>query len=190
MPRDQPLDLNDPTVICALTALDTDLKEFHYKCMELGPFFKMLFDEFATDAHRKGLLQEKLKGALGFPAHVSHHAREYWKPQIQKSQVLAIHELFSNFQQQWRELYSHFNATFYAPQAAASVPSPWTCLNTEFVKLATNICAMCLQLTGAPDEALTGSEPVPRSRVTFMLRSLAQLSASEPPDSSASTTAQ
>ena len=173
-----PLDLNDTTVIYALTALDTDLKEFHYKCMELGPFFKLFFHEFTTDAHRKGLLQEKPKGGFGFyadfPAHVSHNAREYWKPQIEQSQILAIHSLFSQFQVQWRELYSHFNGKFYSPQADASVPSPWTPLNTEFVKLATNICAICSQLTDAPDEEL------PRNRVTVMLGSLAQLSESDP----------
>jgi hypothetical protein len=83
------LDLNNTDVICQLMALDTDLREFYYLCLEQGPFFKLIFDEFVTDAHTKRLQQ----APAGLPAcrpHVSHFGRDYWRPQIEKSQILEI----------------------------------------------------------------------------------------------------
>ena len=125
MTRYRSLDLQNGSVICALMALDAELCEFHYLCAELGPFFKFFFDEFTTDAHRKGLHRERMPGCLavqdGIPAHVSHYGRDYWKPQIEKKQILAIQELFTKFRVKWHELYSHFNAKFYFPQTVCDI---------------------------------------------------------------------
>jgi hypothetical protein len=98
------LDLNNTDVICQLMALDTDLREFYYLCLEQGPFFKLIFDEFVTDAHRKGL-QQKQPGLRGCPPHVSHFVRDYWKPQIEKSQILDIQKSFTKFQVEWHTLF-------------------------------------------------------------------------------------
>ena len=190
MTRYRSLDLNDTNVICKLVALDTDMSQFHYLCLEQGPLFKLIFDEFVTDAHRKGL-QQKQPGMPGCPPHVSHIARVYWKPQIEKSQISAIQTLFTKFQVQWHELFSKFNAKFYFPRAEPSVPSPWTRLNNELMTLATNICAICLQLTGDKDMFLVSPHEVPqytvidrererkRQRLDDLMQSLAQLSESE-----------
>ena len=159
------LDLNDPTVICELVALDTDMTQFHYLCLEQGPFFKMIFNEFVTDAHRKGL-QQKQPGMPGCPPHVSHLNRDYWKESIEKSQILVIHNLFQKFQVKWHELFSKFNAQFYFPRAEPSVPSPWTRLNIQFMQLATNICAICTKLTDAKDLLLAEPPPEPHFKVT------------------------
>ena len=182
------LDLNDSDVICTLMALDTDLREFHYLCLEQGPFFKLIFNEIVTDAHRKGL-QQAPAGMPGCPPHVSHYGREYWKPQIEKSQISEIQKLFTKFQVQWHELFSRFNATFYVPRAEPSVPSPWTALNTQLMTLATNICAICAKLTDAPDSFPAAADEVSKFTVAYreprrrtlgaLLASLAQLSASE-----------
>ena len=196
MTRFRSLDLNDTDVICELVALDTDMSQFHYLCLEQGPLFKLIFDEFVTDAHRKGL-QQKQPGLPGCPPHVSHFGREYWKPQIEKSQISAIQTLFTKFQVQWHELFSKFNAKFYFPRAEPSVPSPWTRLNSELMNLATNICAICSKLTGAQDMFIASSRDVPAFTVVdrtrrqppldALLQSLYQLSESE---SSRSTTNQ
>ena len=187
MTRYRSLDLTDTNVICALMALDTDLREFHYLCMEQGPLFKLIFDEFVTDAHRKGL-QHKVPGMPGCPPHVSHFGREYWTPQIEKSQICTIQTLFIKFQVQWHELFSKFNAKFYFPRAEPSVPSPWTLLNTQFMNLATNICAICSKLAQMQDKFLASSDEIskfsvtvirpnaPGERVDALLHSLAQLS--------------
>ena len=159
------LDLNDPTVICELVALDTDMTQFHYLCLEQGPFFKMIFNEFVTDAHRKALQQQQ-PGMPGCPPHVSHLNRDYWKESIEKSQILAIHNLLQKFQVKWHELFSKFNAQFYFPRAEPSVPSPWTLLNTQFMQLATNICAICSKLTDAKDLFLAEPPPEPHFKVT------------------------
>ena len=181
------LDLNDTKVMCALMALDTDLREFYYLCLEQGPFFKLIFDEFVTDAHSKRLQQ----APAGLPAcrpHVSHFCRDYWKPQIEKSQVSEIQKVFTKFQIEWHTLFSQFNAKFYFPRAADSVPSPWTALNAPLMTLATNICTMCSELTGAKDMFLSSSHDVPkftvvprnkRPRIDELLLSLYQLSESE-----------
>ena len=178
------LDLNDTGVICTLMALDTDLREFYYLCLEQGPFFKLIFDEFVTDAHTKRLQQ----APVGLPvcrAHVSHFARDYWKPQIEKSQISEIHKAFTKFQVEWHTLFSQFNAKFYFPQPAESVPSPWTALNAPLMTLATNICTICTKLTSSQDMFLASSQEVPKYTVTYrtrrapldaLLLSLAQLS--------------
>ena len=193
MTRFRSLDLNDTDVICELVALDTDMLQFHYLCLEQGPFFKLIFDEFVTDAPRKAL-QRQQPGWSGCPPRVSHFGREYWKPQIEKSQISAIQTLFTKFQVQWHELFSKFNAKFYFPRAEPSVPSPWTRLNSELMNLATNICAICAKLTGAQDMFLASSRDVPAftvidrgAPVDALLQSLYQLSESE---SSRSTTNQ
>ena len=187
MTRYRSLDLTDTNVICALMALDTDLREFHYLCMEQGPLFKLIFDEFVTDAHRKGL-QQKQPGMPGCPPHVSHMARVYWKPQIEKSQICTIQTLFIKFQVQWHELFSKFNAKFYFPRAEPSLPTPWTALNTQLMTLATNICAICSKLTGSPDMFLASQHEVQkytvidrtrRAPLEALLQALAQLSESE-----------
>ena len=188
MTRFRSLDLNDTDVICELVALDTDMSQFHYLCLEQGPLFKLIFDEFVTDAHRKGL-QQKQPGLPGCPPHVSHFGREYWKPQIEKSQISAIQTLFTKFQVQWHELFSKFNAKFYFPRTEPSVPSPWTLLNTQFMNLTTNICAICSKLTGAKDMFLASCHEVPQfsvidrsappAPVDALLQSLYQLSESE-----------
>jgi len=191
------LDLTDPTVICELIALDTDMTQFHYLCQEQGPFFKLIFDEFVTDAHRKSL-QQKQPGMPGCPPHVSHFGRDYWKPQIEKTQITAIQTLFTKFQVKWHELFSKFNANFYFPRAEPSVPSPWTRLNSELMNLATNICTICSKITGAKDMFLASNHEVPeapqapdipkyrvmyrrpkRAALDALLLSLAQLSDSE-----------
>ena len=128
-------------------------------------------------------------GLPGCPPHVSHFGREYWKPQIEKSQISAIQTLFTKFQVQWHELFSKFNAKFYFPRAEPSVPSPWTRLNSELMNLATNICAICAKLTGAQDMFLASSRDVPAFTVVdrtrrqppldALLQSLYQLSESE-----------
>jgi hypothetical protein len=180
------LDLNDTDVICKLMALDTDLREFYYLCLEQGPFFKLIFDEFVTDAHTKRLQQ----APAGLPAcrpHTSHFARDYWKPQIEKSQISDIQKTFTKFQVEWHTLFSRFNAKFYFPQPAESVPSPWTALNAPLMTLATNICSICSKLTGAKDMFLASNHEVPTFTVTYreparrvgdLLHSLAQLSSS------------
>ena len=197
MTRYRSLDLNDTNVICALMALDTDMSQFHYLCLEQGPLFKLIFDEFVTDAHRKGL-QQKQAGMPGCPPHVSHFGRDYWKPQIEKTQITAIQTLFTKFQVKWHELFSKFNANFYFPRAEPSVPSPWTRLNSELMNLATNICTICSKITGAKDMFLTSNHEVPeapqapdipkyrvmyrrpkRAALDALLLSLAQLSDSE-----------
>ena len=196
MTKYRSLDLNDTNVICAFMALDTDLREFHYLCLEQGLLFKLIFDEFVTDAYRNDL-QQKVPGMPGCPPHVSYFGREYWKPQIEKSQISAIQTLFTKFQVQWHELFSKFNAKFYFPRAEPSVPSPWTRLNSELMNLATNICAICAKLTGAKDMFLASSPDIPAFAVVdrtrrqppldALLQSLYQLSESE---SSRSTTNQ
>jgi hypothetical protein len=188
MTKYRSLDLNDADVICTLMALDTDLREFHYLCLEQGPFFKLIFSEFVTDAHRKGLQQEH-PGMPGCPAHVSHFAREYWKESIEKSQILAIQNHFTKFQVKWHEQFSQYNANFYFPRAEPSVPSPWTRLNTQLMTLATNVCSICAKLTDAPDMFLASSPDIPAFTVVdrtrrqppldALLRSLAQLSESD-----------
>jgi hypothetical protein len=188
MTRYRSLDLSDTKVICALMALDTDLREFYYLCLEQGPFFKLIFDEFVTDAHSKRLQQ----APAGLPvcrAHVSHFGRDYWKPQIEKSQVAEIQKVFTKFQVEWHTLFSRFNAKFYFPEAGPSVPSPWTALNAPLMTLATNICTMCSELTGAQDMFLASNHEVPqftvtdrnpkRRRLDALLLSLYQLSESE-----------
>jgi hypothetical protein len=194
MTRYRSLDLSDTKVICALMALDTDLREFYYLCLEQGPFFKLIFDEFVTDAHSKRL-QQAPAGLPACRAHVSHFGRDYWKPQIEKSQVTAIQTLFTKFQVEWHTLFSRFNAKFYFPQAAESVPSPWTALNAPLMTLATNICTICSELTGAQDMFLATNHDVPnpdevakftvtyrkptRAPVDALLQSLYKLSESE-----------
>jgi hypothetical protein len=154
------LDLSNTKVMCTLMALDTDLREFYYLCLEQGPFFKLIFDEFVTDAHSKRLQQ----APVGLPAcrpHTSHFARDYWKPQIEKSQISDIQKIFTKFQVEWHTLFSRFNAKFYFPKAAESVPSPWTALNAPLMTLATNICTICSELTGAQDMFLATNHDVP-----------------------------
>jgi hypothetical protein len=181
------LDLNNTDVICQLMALDTDLREFYYLCLEQGPFFKLIFDEFVTDAHTKRLQQ----APAGLPAcrpHVSHFGRDYWRPQIEKSQILDIQKSFTKFQVEWHTLFSRFNAKFYFPQAP-SVPSPWTRLNSDLMNLATNICTICSKLSNAKDMFLASNHEVPKFTVTprrpvrrlgdELLQSLYQLSESE-----------
>ena len=163
MTKYRSLNLQDGAVICALTALDTDLNQFHALCMEQGPFFRVFFDEFATDAHRKGLLQNLPRR----PAHVSHHMREYWRPQIEKKQILAIRELFTRFQAQWREMCA-FHAKKFFPAAEAATASPLTTLNTQFTDLATNICAICSAITDTKDLFLPGSVLEPEYTVTVI----------------------
>ena len=187
MTRYRSLDLNDTNVICKLVALDTDMSQFHYLCLEQGPLFKLIFDEFVTDAHRKGL-QQKQPGMPGCPPHVSHIARVYWKPQIEKSQITAIQTLFTKFQVQWHELFSKFNAKFYFPRAEPSLPTPWTALNTQLMTLATSICAICSKLGNSKDMFLAASDDIPqytvidrtrpRRPLDALLLSLAQLSSS------------
>jgi hypothetical protein len=167
MTSNESLDLRNGTVICALMALDTELSQFHYLCMEQGPFFKFFFDEFTTDAHRKAL-QQTLPALPGCAPHVSHYGRYYWKPQIEKKQILAIHGLFSKFQQKWQELYAHFNVKFYYPQAEPSVLSPWTLLNEQLVNFSTNICAICSQLANTSDPFHEASGPEHKYRVTVI----------------------
>lgn len=196
MTRFRSLDLNDTDVICELVALDTDMLQFHYLCLEQGPFFKLIFDEFVTDAPRKALQQQQPVQTV-CPPRVSHFAREYWKRTIEKSQISEIQKLFTKFQIEWHTLFSKFNAKFYFPQAEQSVPSPWTLLNTQLMNLATNICAICSKLTGAQDMFLASSRDVPAFTVVdhtrrqppldALLQSLYQLSESE---SSRSTTNQ
>jgi hypothetical protein len=75
------------------------------------------------------------------------------------------------------------------PWDAESVPSPWTALNTPLMNLATNICTMCSELTGAHDMFLASNHEVPkftftprrpvRRRGDELLQSLYQLSESE-----------
>jgi hypothetical protein len=194
MTKFRSLDLNDTDVICKLMALDTDMSQFHYLCLEQGPLFKLIFDEFVTDAHRKGL-QQKQAGMPGCPPHVSHFGRDYWKPQIEKSQVNVIQTLFTKFQVKWHELFSKFNADFYFPRAEPTLPSPWTRLNSELMNLATNICTICSKLTGAKDMFLASDHEVPnpddgpkftvtyrkpaRAPLDALLLSLYQLSESE-----------
>ena len=184
MTRYRSLDLQNGSVICALVALDAELCEFHYLCAELGPFFKFFFDEFTTDAYRKGLHRERMPGCLavqeGIPAHVSHYGRDYWKPQIEKKQILAIQELFIKFKVKWHELYSHFNAKFYFPQTEPSVTSPWTVLNTQFMNLATNICAICSQLTNTQDLFLAVSDSEPKYTVTVIRPTVPSVSGASP----------
>ena len=180
------LDLSNTKVMCTLMALDTDLREFYYLCLEQGPFFKLIFDEFVTDAHSKRLQQ----APVGLPAcrpHTSHFCRDYWKPQIEKSQISDIQKIFTKFQVEWHTLFSRFNAKFYFPKAAESVPSPWTALNAPLMTLATNICTICSELTGAKDMFLAANHDVPSFTVTYrepsrrvgdLLHSLAQLSSS------------
>lgn len=163
MTKYRSLDLQDGAVICALTALDTDLNQFHALCMEQGPFFKVFFSEFATDAHRKGLHQSLPRQ----PAHVSHHMREYWRPQIEKKQILAIRELFTKFQAQWREMCAFHTKKFF-PAAEASTASALTTLNTQFTDLATNICAICSEITDTKDLFLPGSVLEPEYTVTVI----------------------
>jgi hypothetical protein len=197
MARFRSLDLSDTKVIIALMALDTDLREFYYLCLEQGTFFKLIFDEFVTDAHSKRL-QQAPAGLPACRAHVSHFGRDYWKPQIEKSQIADIQKSFTKFQVEWHTLFSRFNSHFYFPQAAESVPSPWTALNTPLMNLATNICTMCSELTGAQDMFLASNHEVPQFTVTVtdrnpkrrkldaLLLSLAQLSESDSSVSSAS----
>jgi hypothetical protein len=181
------LDLNNTDVICQLMALDTDLREFYYLCLEQGPFFKLIFDEFVTDKHTKRLQQ----APAGLPAcrpHISHFGRDYWRPQIEKSQILDIQKSFTKFQVEWHTLFSRFNAKFYFPQAP-SVPSPWTRLNSDLMNLATNICTICSKLSNAKDMFLASNHEVPkftftprrpvRRRGDELLQSLYQLSESE-----------
>jgi hypothetical protein len=182
------LDLSDTKVICALMALDTDLREFYYLCLEQGTFFQFIFSEFVNDAHSKRL-QQAPTGLPACRAHVSHFGRDYWKPQIEKTQITAIQTLFTKFQVEWHTLFSRFNSHFYFPQAAESVPSPWTALNTPLMNLATNICTMCSELNGAQDMFLTSNHEVPqftvtprnpkRQRLDALLLLLDQLSESE-----------
>lgn len=188
MTRYRSLDLNDTDVMCALMALDTDLREFYYLCLEQGPFFKLIFDEFVTDAHNKRLQ----RAPAGLPAcrpHVSHFGRDYWRPQIEKSKISEIHNVFTKFQVEWHTLFSRFNAKFYFPQPEESVPSPWTALNEPLMTLATNICTICHKLTSAKDMFLASDPEVPqftvidrerkRPRLDALLHSLAQLSESD-----------
>jgi hypothetical protein len=186
MTRYRSLDLSDTDVMCQLMALDTDLREFYYLCLEQGPFFQLIFNEFVTDAHSKRLQQ----APAGLPAcrpHVSHFGRDYWKPQIEKTQISEIQKLFTKFQVEWHTLFSRFNAKFYFPKAAESVPSPWTALNAPLMTLATNICTICSELTGAKDMFLAANHDVPSFTVTYrepsrrvgdLLHSLANLSSS------------
>ena len=187
MTRFRSLDLNDSDVICELMALDTELLQFHYLCLEQGPLFKLIFGEFVTDAPRKALQQQPQQ--TGIPPRASHFGRDYWKPQIEKSQISAIHTLFVKFQVQWHELFSKFNAKFYFPRAEPSLPTPWTALNTQLMTLATNICAICSKLTASPDMFLASQHEVQkytvidrtprRPRLDALLQALAQLSESE-----------
>ena len=175
MSHGEHLDLQDCTVICELMALDTELSQFHYLCIEQGPFFKFFFDEFTTDAHRTGL-QQRLPALPGCQPHVSHYGRYYWKPNIEKKQILAIHDFFVKFEVQWKDLFSKFGAQYYAPEAEASVLSPWTVLNEQLMNFAKNICTICSQLTDAPDSFRTDSRPETKYRVTVMQPELARAS--------------
>ena len=88
----------------------------------------------------------------------------------------------------WHELFSKFNTKFYFPRVDPSVKTSWTLLNTQFMNLATNICAICSKLTGAKDTFLASSNYVPkftvidrsvqRPVIDALLQSLYQLSAS------------
>lgn len=186
MTRFRSLDLNDSDVICELMALDTELLQFHYLCLEQGPLFKLIFGEFVTDAPRKALQQQPQQ--TGIPPRASHFGRDYWKPQIEKSQISAIHTLFVKFQVQWHELFSKFNAKFYFPRAEPSLPTPWTALNTQLMTLATSICAICSKLGNSKDMFLAASDDIPqytvidrtrpRRPLDALLLSLAQLSSS------------
>ena len=201
MTRYRSLDLNDTNVICELMALDTEMLQFHYLCLEQGPLFKLIFDEFVTDAPRKALQQQQPL-QTGCPPRVSHFGRDYWKRQIEKSQISEIQKLFTKFQVEWHRLFSQFNAKFYFPQPAESVPSPWTALNAPLMTLATNICTICTELTGAKDMFLASSHEVPQFTVTVvrpdapgapldaLLQSLYQLSESESCGSCGPTTSQ
>jgi hypothetical protein len=168
------LDLQNHNVISALVALDTDLAQFYYLCTEQGPFFKLFFDEFTTEAHRKGL-QQKPAGLPGCPPHVSHYGRDYWKPQIEKQQISAIRELFAKFQVLWTKLYEDYQPKFYDPPAP-SVSSPWTTLNDQFLKFTQNICAICDQLTSTPDFSAPAVSELRQNSLNSLLQSLVELS--------------
>jgi len=186
MTRYRSLDLEDHAVVCALSALDTDLRQFNYVCIEQGPFFKLFFEEFVSDAPRTAL-QQKPPGLPGCPPHVSHCGRQFWKPQIEKAQILAIYKLFVKFRVQWQELFSRHSPNYYFPAAASTVQSPWTLLDAQLLDLASNICATCRELTDAPDDFLAEPRPTarfgadPRRQAHFgeLLHSLAQLSESD-----------
>lgn len=168
------LDLQNHNVISALVALDTDLAQFYYLCTEQGPFFKLFFDEFTTEAHRKGL-QQKPAGLPGCPPHVSHYERDYWKPQIEKQQISAIRELFAKFKVLWTQLYNNYQPKFYDPPAP-SVTSPWTTLNDQFLKFTQNICAICDQLTTTPDFSAPAVSELRQNSLNSLLQSLVELS--------------
>ena len=51
----QCIDVRQPTVRLALSALDVELNQLHRLCTEQGLFFKAFFHEAASDALRQGL---------------------------------------------------------------------------------------------------------------------------------------
>ena len=134
--------------ILALMALDTDLNQFlnqlHRLCIEQGPFFKVLFEEVASDALRQGLKQRIPRQ----PANESHFEASYWKPTITDRQIETIEYTISNFLERWTQVYTRFQVDIFHPRPDdVHALSPMSIMNTEIVKLTRNILVICKKLT-------------------------------------------
>ena len=142
------LNLKNTHNILALMALDTELNQLHRLCIEQGPFFKVLFEEVASDALRQGLKQRIPRQ----PANESHFERSYWKPTITDRQIETIDYTISNFLERWTQVYNRFQMDIFHPRPDdVHALSPLSIMNTEIVKLSHNIIAICRDLTTSTD---------------------------------------
>jgi hypothetical protein len=134
--------------ILALMALDTELNQLHRLCIEQGPFFKVLFEEVASDALRQGLKQRIPRQ----PANESHFEASYWKPTITDRQIETIEYTVSNFFDRWTQVYKRFQMDVFHPRPDdVHALSPLSIMNTEIVKLTRNILVICKKLTSHSD---------------------------------------
>jgi hypothetical protein len=130
--------------ILTLMALDTELNQLHRLCIEQGPFFKVLFEEVASDALRQGLKQKIPRQ----PANESHFETSYWKPTITDRQIETIEYTIGNFFERWTQVYNRFQVDIFHPRPDdVHTLSPLSIMNTEIVKLTHNILVICKKLT-------------------------------------------
>jgi hypothetical protein len=146
------IDTNRDEVVYALMALDTELNQLHRLCIEQGPFFKALFGEMSSDAHRQGLKQKLPRQ----PENQSHFERAYWKPAISCRQIEAIHHTVDVFGGEWNMFYERHQRETFRPEATwVHTTSPLSLLDDEIITLTSNIKKICQYLTSATDTAAT-----------------------------------